>query len=432
MKSICVLGLGYIGLPTASVMATNGYKVLGVDVHPRVVDTVNKGNVHIKEPGLATVVAAAIQSGNLRASLRPERSEVYIIAVPTPLSQDHKADMSFVRDATESIALLLKPGDLVILESTSPPGTCRDLLVPILERGGLRVGRDIYLAHCPERVLPGQILREFIHNDRIIGGFDAASAERAREIYATFVDGQLLLTDMTSAEMAKVLENTYRDVNIALANEVALLCERLGIDFWEVAMLANRHPRVHVHQAGPGVGGHCISVDPWFLVNVCPEDAQLIQLARERNDGMPAHVVELIKDLVGAVDNPKIAVLGLAFKGNVDDVRESPSLKVIELLEKEGYRVAAHDPYAKDAPYEVQGFEECIGGADCIAVLTNHNDYKFLHPRQVGAKMRHKNLLDTRNIIPHDEWREAGFRVRLLGSGKTGPTVDTARAPAAS
>ncbi len=432
MKSICVLGLGYIGLPTASVMATNGYKVLGVDVHPRVVDTVNKGNIHIREPGLATVVAAAIQSGNLHASLRPERSEVYIIAVPTPLSQDHKADMSFVRDATESIALLLKPGDLVILESTSPPGTCRDLLVPILERGGLRVGRDIYLAHCPERVLPGQILREFIHNDRIIGGFDAASAERAREIYATFVDGQLLLTDMTSAEMAKVLENTYRDVNIALANEVALLCERLGIDFWEVAMLANRHPRVHVHQAGPGVGGHCISVDPWFLVDVCPEDAQLIQLARERNDGMPAHVVKLIKDLVGAVDNPKIAVLGLAFKGNVDDVRESPSLKVIELLEKEGYRVAAHDPYAKDAPYEVQGFEECIGGADCIAVLTNHNDYKFLHPRQVGAKMRHKNLLDTRNIIPHDEWREAGFRVRLLGSGKTGPAVDAARAPAAS
>ncbi len=432
MKSICVMGLGYIGLPTASVMATNGYKVLGVDVHPRVVDTVNKGNIHIKEPGLATVVAAAIQSGNLRASLKPERSEVYIIAVPTPLSKDHKPDMSFVRDATARIAPLLEPGDLVILESTSPPGTCRDLLIPILEQSGHKVGRDLYLAHCPERVLPGQILREFINNDRIIGGFDTASAQRAREIYASFVDGELLLTDMTSAEMAKVLENTYRDVNIALANEVALLCEKLGIDFWEVATLANRHPRVNVHQAGPGVGGHCISVDPWFLVDVDPAEAQIIRLARDRNDGMPEHVVRLIKDMVGPVENAKVAALGLAFKGNVDDARESPSIKVIELLERDGFRVAAHDPWVKDGPYEVQGLEDCVQGADCVVVLTNHNDYKFLHPRQVGAKMRHRNLLDTRNIIAHDEWREAGFRVRLLGSGKGESAVETTQAPVAS
>ena len=418
MKSICVMGLGYIGLPTASVMATNGFQVLGVDVDKNVVETVNKAQVHIKEPGLATIVSAAIHSGNLRASLEPKKSDVYIIAVPTPLTEDHAPDMSYVVDATESIVPLLEPGALIILESTSPPGTCRDILIPILEKSGLSVGNDLHLVHCPERVLPGNILREFISNDRIIGGYDTASAQCARELYATFVEGDLLLTDMTSAEMAKVLENTFRDVNIALANEAAIICEKLHINFWEVATLANRHPRVNVHQAGPGVGGHCISVDPWFLVAAFPEEAELVRLARKRNDAMPAHVVELVRELVPGNKGGKIAALGLAFKGNVDDMRESPSIQVIKLLEAEGFSVAANDPYVKSGPYDAVGIEESLQDADCIVLLTDHNEYKYLNPRKIAKLVRNRVLLDTRNSLDHEDWREAGFRVSVLGIGR--------------
>lgn len=418
MKSICVMGLGYIGLPTASVMATNGYKVLGVDVNARVVDTINSGNIHIEEPGLATVVRAAINSGNLRAALEPEKSDVYFIAVPTPLTKEKKADMSFVEQATEQIAPLMDPGCLVILESTSPPGTCRNLLKPILEKSGLSVGKDIYLAHCPERVLPGHILRELISNDRIVGGIDSVSAQRAGDIYATFVEGEILLTDTTTAEMSKLIENTFRDVNIALANETAILCEELGIDFWEMAKLASRHPRVNVHSAGPGVGGHCISVDPWFLVEQFPEAAAIIRMARERNDSMPRHVVSCLQTLVQGVKKPKVAALGLAYKGNVDDMRESPAIHVVELLQEAGIEVAVHDPYVKSSPFEMSTLETCFKGADCIVVLADHNDYKYINPRQVGKLMRKCVLYDTRNMLDHADWIEAGFQVRVLGSGR--------------
>ena len=247
MKTVCVIGLGYIGLPTASVLATNDFQVLGVDIDPAVVSTVNNGDIHIEEPGLLTVVRAAIRSGNLRAAAKPEPSDAYILAVPTPLTAEKKPDMSFVRATAEEIVPCLRPGALVILESTSPPGTCLELLVPILERSGLKVGTDIHLAHCPERVLPGHILRELISNDRVVGGFDSASAKAARDLYATFVEGEIFLTDLTTAELVKVLENTYRDVNIALANETALLCESLGVSYKEAAQLANRHPRVNLH-----------------------------------------------------------------------------------------------------------------------------------------------------------------------------------------
>ncbi|MCC6490383.1 MAG: nucleotide sugar dehydrogenase [Candidatus Hydrogenedentes bacterium] len=418
MKTVCVMGLGYIGLPTASVLATNGYKVLGVDVGARVVETVNLGNIHIEEPGLHTVVKAAIGSGNLRASLQPEKADVYFIAVPTPLTHDKKADMHFVCQATEQIVPYLEEGNLVILESTSPPGTCRDLLKPILEQSGLRVGEEIHLAHCPERVLPGKILKELIENDRVIGGYDETSAQKAREIYASFVEGHIFLTDVTTAEMVKVIENTFRDVNIALANEIALLCEKLGIDFGDVARLANRHPRVNVHTAGPGVGGHCISVDPWFLVEQFPETARIIRLARECNDGMPAHVTRRILAMLEGVKDPKAAVLGLAFKGNVDDMRESPALEVIRLLHVEGVRVSVHDPYVKNSPIELEALDACFAGADCIALLTDHNDYKYLNPRQVAKQMRKTVLFDTRNILDHKEWCAAGFQVKVLGSGR--------------
>jgi len=413
------MGLGYIGLPTASVLATNGYQVLGVDVDARVVETVNAGKIHIEEPGLHTIVLAAIGSGNLRASLEPEKADVFFIAVPTPLTPDKKADMTYVRQAAERVVPFLEKGNLVVLESTSPPGTCRDVLRPTLETSGLKVGEDIYLAHCPERVLPGKILQELIRNDRVVGGFDARSAELARSVYETFVEGQIFLTDVTTAEMVKVVENTFRDVNIALANEIAMMCEGLGIHFGDVARLANRHPRVKVHTAGPGVGGHCISVDPWFLVERFPETAKMVSLARERNDGMPYHVVKRTKELLAGVEQPKVAILGLAFKGNVGDMRESPSLGVIRLLEKERISLAVHDPYVKNAPFELQPLEACFAGADCLVLLTDHNDYKYLNPRQIVRLMRNPVLFDTRNHLDHNDWREAGFTVRVLGSGRS-------------
>jgi UDP-N-acetyl-D-mannosaminuronic acid dehydrogenase len=418
MKKVCVLGLGYIGLPTASVLASNGFEVVGVDVTQRVVDTVNRGDIHIEEPGLQTVVRAAIQSGNLRAALEPEPADVYIIAVPTPITEDKHADMTYVRRAAESIVPHLRKGALVILESTSPPGTCRDLLRPILETSGHQVGDDIFLAHCPERVLPGKILKELIDNDRVIGGYSRVGAERARELYSTFVEGEIFLTDVTTAEMVKIVENTFRDVNIALANELALLCEDFGIDFWEVARYANRHPRVNVHAAGPGVGGHCISVDPWFLVEKHPAETKLVRLARERNDGMPAHVVRICRDLTGGVEAPKVAMLGLAYKGNVDDLRESPALRVLELLQEAGVEVGVYDPHVKHAPCEFESLEAAITGADLLLLMTDHTEFKYLNPRQIAKAMRGRIVFDTRNLLEHNDWSEAGFHVRLLGSGK--------------
>lgn len=418
MNKICVMGLGYIGLPTASVLAANGFNVVGVDVRGDVVDTVNSGNIHIEEPGLHTLVQAAINSGNLRASLNPEEADVFFIAVPTPIHEDKTVNMDYVREATEAIVPCLESGNLVILESTSPPGTCRDLVKPILEQSALVVGKDVYLAHCPERVLPGKILKELIENDRIIGGYGPDCASRAEAIYKSFIEGDVFITDVTTAEMVKVIENTFRDVNIALANETAILCEELGIGFHEVARLANRHPRVNLHLAGPGVGGHCISVDPWFLIERFPDKTRLIHEARKRNDSMPEYVVKGIMALVEGIDNPKIAILGLAFKGNVDDTRESPSLAVIRSLRDKGFHVAVHDPYVKRSPIELTGIEDCFKGSDCAVLLTDHSDYKYLNPAQIHPLMKHPMVYDTRHILDHQLWRKEGFKVRVLGSGE--------------
>ena len=417
MQQVCVLGLGYIGLPTASVLATNGFQVLGVDLSGSIVETVNHAQIHIEEPGLHTLVQAAIGSGNLRAALHPEAADIFIIAVPTPLTPDKKADMSYVIQAAESIVPCLKPGVLVILESTSPPGACRDRLRPILEASGLKAGESLFIAHCPERVLPGKILHELIRNDRVIGGLDPESAKKARDLYASFVEGQIFLTDATTAEMVKLLENTYRDVNIALANEAAVLCERLGIDFWEASRFANRHPRVKLHAAGPGVGGHCISVDPWFLAEIMPDETPLIRLSRQRNDNMPGHVVETAQNMLQGIENPKVAVLGLAYKGNVDDIRESPAIRVVELLEAAGIQTAVHDPHVHNAPFPLVELKETIDGADMLLLVTGHDDFKTISPEETAARMRRRLLYDTRNALPHAEWRAAGFDVRILGSG---------------
>lgn len=417
MRSVCVLGLGYIGLPTASILASNGYNVLGVDVDPRVVDTVNQGEIHIEEPGLRTLVQAAIQSGNLRASLSMEPCDVYIIAVPTPLTEDKRADLSYVRRASEQVASVLQRDALVILESTSPPGTTRDVVAPLLAAGsGLQPGADFQLAHCPERVMPGRIMRELIENDRVVGGYDEASAESARQLYASFVGGEVFLTNATTAEMVKVLENTYRDVNIALANEAALLCESLGIDFSMVGQLANRHPRVHVHQPGPGVGGHCISVDPWFLVDAFPEGTQLIRAARERNDSMPAHVVAQTLAWLDGVEHPKAALLGAAFKGNVDDIRESPALKVAELLQEAGVEVRIHDPHVEASHLPLVSCDDCLRGADIVILLTDHAAYRDIPPAHAATLTHARRLYDTRAFLDHPRWRAAGFDVRILGA----------------
>ena len=417
MKKICVLGLGYIGLPTASILATHGFKVTGVDVNKRVVNILKKGESHIEEPGLKTIVEAAVKSGNLTLSTKPEEADAFIIAVPTPLTIKKKADMSFVKAAAESIVPHLRKGNLVILESTSPPGTTKELIVPILARSGLKIGEEVYVAHCPERVLPGRILREIVENDRVIGGITRESAEKTKNLYSTFVEGEIHLTDATTAEMVKLAENIYRDVNIALANELSVFCEKLGIDAWEVIELANKHPRLNLHNPGPGVGGHCLPVDPWFVIEKFPDEARLIRLSREINDARPRYVFETIEDALRGLKDPKVTILGVSYKGNVDDTRGSPAKEVLHLLREHNYHTAAYDPHVNSFEVELDGFEEAFQGSDCAVIMADHDEFKYLDPNELGKLMRTKQIIDTRRILNAAKWQKAGFRVKLLGRG---------------
>jgi len=417
MKSICVLGLGYIGLPTASLFATRGHKVLGVDITEKIVDTINAGDIHIEEPGLHALARAAVGSGNLRASLNPEPSDIYMICVPTPLTSAKACDLSFVVDAAKNVIPLLKKGDLVILESTSPPGTCRDVIAPLMAETGLKVGSEIHLSHCPERVLPGRILKELIENARIIGGITDESTKITEELYKGIVDGPIYLTDSTTAELVKIMENTYRDVNIALANELSHLCEILGISAWEVIELANKHPRVNMHLPGPGVGGHCISVDPWFLVEKFGDDARIINMARTINDQQPGLVVSNVEKILEGVNKPAVALFGVSYKGNVDDIRESPALAIIDGL-KDKFDLRVYDPHVKNGfGYPLSSLEEAISGADLLLIVTDHADYKFLAPEEIASRMRSKILYDTRNFLDAGHYRRAGFKVHTLGLG---------------
>lgn len=418
MKKICVLGLGYIGLPTVAVLATHGFTVLGVDTNEAVVDVLNGGEVHIEEPGLRTLMQAAVESGNLLANAKPEEAEIFVIAVPTP-RRDNEADLSFVESASESIVPYLKQGNLVILESTVPPRTTTDLVRPILERSGLKAGADFHLAHCPERVLPGNILREIVENDRIIGGLTPECARKAQELYTKFVTGRSWLTDATSAEMAKLVENTFRDVNIAFANELSRVCHRLGLDVWEVIELANRHPRVNVLKPGPGVGGHCIAVDPWFIAEKAPEEAKLIRQSREVNDAQPQYVVELVREMLRGVARPKVTVLGVAYKANVDDTRESPALKIVQRLSEAGYELGIVDPHVRAFPWTLCTMEEGASGSDLLVLLTDHEEFKCLSPETLAPLMRTRQVLDTRGGGDFAGWREAGFVCRRLGDGRS-------------
>jgi len=429
---LCVLGLGYIGLPTASTFATNGLQVVGVDVNPQVLETLRNGGIHIHEPGLRTVVEAALKSGKLTVSENPEEADAFIIAVPTPFYEDKfgdyngqkykLADMRAVTSATGAILPYLRKGNLVVLESTSPPRTTVDLVVPILERSGLKAGVDFYLAYSPERVLPGQILRELIENARVIGGVTPASAQAGRDLYAVFVKGEIVQTDATTAEMVKLMENTYRDVNIAIANEFSRLAERFGVDVWEAIKIASLHPRVKILNPGPGVGGHCISVDPWFLVEAAPDITPLIYSSRKVNDAQPHYVVELTRRALGSLNGKKIAALGLAFKPDVDDLRESPATEVIHLLQKEGAAVKAFEPFKPDADLPgitaVPTLEAALKEADAVLLLVNHTELRALTPEKLAALTPARILIDTVNGWAGKNWEGVGFVIHRLGVRK--------------
>jgi UDP-N-acetyl-D-mannosaminuronic acid dehydrogenase len=434
-QKICVLGLGYIGLPTASTFATHGLRVIGVDVNQHVLETLKSGGIHIHEPGLRTIVEAAIKSGKLTVSNQPEPADAFLIAVPTPFYLDKTgeydgeqyklADMRAVTSAAEAIVPFLKKGNLVVLESTSPPRTTVDLVQPILEQSGLKAGSDFYLAYSPERVLPGQILRELIENARVIGGVTAESAQVGADLYAVFVKGDIIQTDATTAEMVKLMENTYRDVNIAVANEFSRLADRFGVDIWEAISLANRHPRVKILSPGPGVGGHCISVDPWFFVEAAPDLTPLIYNARKVNDAQPHFVFSLLQRSLGALKDKSIAALGLAYKPDVDDLRESPAAEVVHLLLDAGAKVQAFEPFKKEGLPGIPmaaTLEEAVRDAEAILLLVRHTQFLNVQPTELARLTRARIVLDTINAWDAQTWEQAGFRMVRLGVNQPGQT----------
>ncbi len=417
---ICVIGLGYIGLPTSAMFATHGCQVVGVDVNEKVVDALNRGEITIEEPYLDIMVQAAVRSGHLKAYTEPQEADAFIIAVPTPITEDKKADMSCVISAAEMIVPYLRKGNIVILESTSPVGTTEDLLVPILEKSGLKIGEELYVGHSPERVLPGKILWELVNNNRIVGGINQQSAEKIRDLYKIFVNGEIYLTTASTAEMCKTMENTYRDVNIALANELAKICEKVGINVWEVINLCNKHPRVNLHQPGPGVGGHCLAVDPWFIVEKTPDLAKIIALSRETNDSMPQHVLAKIDDILKDIEGiKKVTILGITYKPNIDDIRESPIIKLIELLdERIDYEISVYDPYMKAHKYQAKDIVTASENSDLIVLAVNHDDFNNLPLLDMARVMRNKNFFDTRNFCNRHDIENKGFKYFLLGEGQ--------------
>jgi UDP-N-acetyl-D-mannosaminuronic acid dehydrogenase len=424
--NVCVLGLGYIGLPTAAVIARTGAQVLGIDVHQSVVDTVNSGKVHIEEIDLDGLVSGVVARGNLRASLQIEPADVFVIAVPTPFDADHAPDIGYVLKAATNIAVVLKVGDVVVLESTSPVGTTEKVaellsrLRPDLKVPGHCAGTaDVAIAYCPERVLPGRILVELIDNDRVIGGITPRCARKALQFYRRFVRGACVTTTAAAAEMTKLTENAFRDVNIAFANELSLVAEKMGVDVWEVIRLANRHPRVNILSPGPGVGGHCIAVDPWFLVSAAPEQTPLIRIAREVNDGKTDYVVARAAEMITAAPHARVACLGLAFKANIDDFRESPALKVaLELAGRFGERIQIVEPYADTLPtaFDPTGarlidIDTAIETCDIFLVLVDHDVFKSVPLDERAGK----TVYDTRGIWPDQPRVGTGVPLRLVG-----------------
>lgn len=413
MKNICVFGLGYIGLPTAAMFAHHGANVVGVDVNPHAVDTINQGKIHIVEPGLEAIVKQAVDNGRLKASLKPVHSDAYLIAVPTPFKgDDHTPDLSYIHAVSKALAPLLEKGDLVILESTSPVGATEQMVEWLAEaRPDLTFPKynepdneaDIYVAYCPERVLPGKVVEELISNDRIIGGMTKESTKKAQEVYRIFVEGELLETNSRTAEMAKLTENASRDVSIAFANELSIISDKLDINVWELIELANHHPRVNILQPGAGVGGHCIAVDPWFIVNQNPDEAKIILAAREINDSKPDWVINKINAEIDklkeqGIAKPTVALLGLAFKPDIDDLRESPAVNIAQkMLDADNADILLVEPNIKKLPEKLAAgnlvsLDTAVEQADVLVVLVAHDEFKLTNTDK-------SNLIDIAGLF---------------------------------
>ncbi len=415
---VCVIGMGYIGLPTAAILAKNGHEVLGVDVKPEILEFILDKGAPPEEPGLAEFVMEVLENGSLKLASAPEKSDVFILCLPTPINADKSPDLSYVEKGMASILTVLQDGNMVILESTVPPGTTGGLVADLVKEKNLQ---NIDLAVAPERVIPGNILNELQNLDRVMGGLTPQASERAKELYSCFVKGQIHITDATTAEFVKLVENSYRDVNIAFANELARLAPELGINIWEAIDIVNRHPRVNIHAPGPGVGGHCIAVDPYFIIDkVGVEKARFLSLARDVNSSMPQEVVSRLEQEMGTLAGKNIAILGTAYKANVGDPRESPAIDIIGLLKKAGAKTLAHDPFVKQSDSEVplNGLDETLKGADAIIVTTNHSAFEKIEPNYAGQLVAGKLIFDTKNIINPQVWKNAGWKVLILGSGK--------------
>lgn len=409
-ETLSVIGLGYIGLPTAATFASRGLKVVGVDVNQKAVDTINRGEIHIIEPDLDIVVRSVVQSGNLRATTVPEPADAFIVAVPTPFKENKQPDLRYIESASKAIAPVLKRGDLVILESTSPVGATEQMAAWLAEaRPDLSFPQqagedsDIRIAHCPERVLPGKVLVELVNNDRVIGGMTSKCSAASVQLYKMFVQGECVVTNARTAEMCKLTENSFRDVNIAFANELSMICDKLDIDVWELIQLANRHPRVNILQPGPGVGGHCIAVDPWFIVSSAPEQSRLIKTARIVNDDKPHWVIHKVEEAIRSLNkkNPVVVCLGLAFKANIDDLRESPAVEIVhELSQHKIGRIITVEPNVQKLPEILEGkvefapLERALELADIVLLLVDHHQFKSVAPNSIN----HRVVIDTRGI----------------------------------
>jgi UDP-N-acetyl-D-mannosaminuronic acid dehydrogenase len=412
---VCVIGLGYIGLPIASLLATKGLKVHGVDINSKILEKLNQGEIHIYEPGLDTIVKSALLSKNLQVSDTPQASDIFIIAVPTPLSNDNIPDISYVKSAICSLAPYVSSGNLLIIESTIPVGTTEkvafwlenlrpDLYIDNVNSENILSNSDsVFIAHCPERVLPGKTVEELITNDRIIGGISPASAHKAKLLYQKFVSGEMFITDARTAELCKLTENAFRDVNIAFANELSMICQELNINVWELIKLANRHPRVNILEPSPGVGGHCIAVDPWFIVASAPKQANLIKMARQVNKKKTEYIVQQVKQQVVSLNSPIIACLGLAFKADIDDLRESPSVKIVEQLVASSLgKIMVVEPYINQLPPSLNNFdieltslEIAINEANLILILVNHKQFYSIPQKMLDGKV----IIDTRGVL---------------------------------
>lgn len=414
---ICVIGLGYIGLPTALLLSEH-HDVFGCDINSELVEKVNQKCIPFCENGLEE----RLKLSPIKAFTHPVEADAFLICVPTPFDREVRmADLRYVESAVESIVPYLETGNLVVIESTISPGACEKVVCPILQKSGLRVGKDIFLSHCPERAIPGKTFDEMINNDRIVGGFDQKSTALTEKLYHSFVKGKIYKTSIRTAEFVKLMENTYRDVNIALANELAILAEEAGVNVWEAIGLANKHPRVNIHSPGPGVGGHCIAIDPWFLTE-STANAKIIEMAREINDNMPSYVLHKARRIFErhSIINPVVTILGVAYKGNIDDTRETPALKLIKLCAKEGWKVKLSDPYVNRFEYPLLSLEDATRDSDLIIIETDHTYYCSLDAARLAGLMRNRIVIDTKNILDKSEFMENGFEIHTLGGNISG------------